>query len=97
MVGDVLAESVQIEDFVNLSRSVGLGGIGLLGLLRARLARHDCDTVINHNQPPPDLPQGGRVLYSAERIAGVKVLVIRLILSSVTIAFVTFDICICLV
>ncbi len=76
MVGDVLAKSVQIEVLVNLSRSVGLGGIGLFGLLRARFARHNCDTVINHNQPPPDLPQGGGVLYSAEGIAGAKVFLI---------------------
>ena len=48
MVGDVLAEVVQIEVLVNLSRSVGFGGVSLLRLLRARLARHDCDTVIDH-------------------------------------------------
>ena len=73
MVGDVLAEVVQIEVFVNLSRTVSLSGVSLLRLLRARLARHDCDRIIDHNQPPPDLPQGGGVLYSAERIAGAKV------------------------
>ncbi len=49
VVCNVLAESVQIKDFVNLSRSVCLGGIGLLGLLRARLARHDCNRIIDHS------------------------------------------------
>jgi len=73
VVGDVLAESVQVETLVNLSRTVSLSGIGLLGLLRARLARHNCDTVINHNGPLPTSPFGGGVLYSAERIAGAKV------------------------
>ena len=73
VVGDVLAEVVQVEVFVNLSRSVGFGGVSLLRLLRARFARHDCDRIIDHNKPPPDLPQGGGVLYSAERIAGAKV------------------------
>ena len=48
VVGDVLAESVQIEALVNLSRSVGFGGVSLLRFLRARFARHDCDTVIDH-------------------------------------------------
>ena len=47
-MGDVLAESVEVKDFVNLSRSVGFGGVSLLRLLRARFARHDCDTVIDH-------------------------------------------------
>ena len=82
VVGDVLAKIVQIEDFVNLCCAVGLGGIGLFGLLRAWLARHDCDTVINHS-------------WLVFLVFGL--LVIRLILSSVTIAFVTFDDCICLV
>ena len=48
MVGDVLAEVVQIEALVNLSRSVGFGGVSLLRLLRARFARKDANTVIYH-------------------------------------------------
>jgi len=98
VVGDVLAESVQVKALVNLSRSVGFGGVSLLRLLRARLARKDCNRIIDHNQPPPvclrrkwelaplcgveatfsgfsKVPSRpfGRVLYSAERIAGAKV------------------------
>ena len=48
VVGDVLAEVVQIEALVNLSRSVGLGGVSLLRLLRARFARKDGDSIVNH-------------------------------------------------
>jgi hypothetical protein len=43
VVGDVLAEVVEVEALVNLSGTVSLGGIGLLGFLRARFARHDSD------------------------------------------------------
>ena len=72
VVGDVLAKIVQIKDFVNLSRTVSLSGVSLLRLLRARFARKDCNTVINHSGPLPTSPFGGGVLYSAERIAGAK-------------------------
>ena len=48
VVGDVLAEVVEGEDFVNLCGSVGLG-LGDVGLFRSGLGAHNCDTVINHS------------------------------------------------
>ena len=73
VVGDVLGEGVHVEDFVHLSRAVGLRLLDVF-LLRSGLGAHDDDRVVDHNVPPPVLPfLGGGVLYSAEGIAVAKV------------------------
>ena len=52
VVGDVLTEIIEREDFVNLSGSVGLG-LGDVGFQGSGLRAHNCDTVINHSCKDP--------------------------------------------
>jgi len=47
VLGDVLTELVERQFVVNLGGSIGLG-VGDVGLLGARLAAGDVDTVVNH-------------------------------------------------
>ena len=66
VVGDVLCELGQGEILANLSDAKCSGCVALLGFLRAGLLGFDGNTVINHNRPPPDLPEGRSFVFRGE-------------------------------